>query len=288
MQITEHVHAIKLPFQITAGPGKTVDRFVYVYLIYGKKICLIDTGVSSSEKIIFDYVRKTGRSPDEISMIVLTHSHPDHIGAAHAIKRATGCGIAAHSKERSWIQDVELQSRERPVPGFHSLVGGSVEVDRVLEEGDVLDHGNGVNLEVFHTPGHSIGSISLLLHGDGALFSGDAIPLAGDMPVYEDVLASVRSIRKLKDIDGINVLLASWDDPRCGDRAYEVMDKALRHLQRIHDAVIRAEGNDPLPDELSRRVLEDLGLPGMNMNPLIARSFEANLKVRGMQDLLKD
>ena len=108
------------------------------------------------------------------------------------------------------------------------------------------------------------------------------------MPVYEDVLASVRSIRKLKGIDDINVLLASWDDPRYGDRAYEVLDKALRHLQRIHDAVVRASGNDPLPEELCRRVLEDLGLPGMNMNPLIARSFKASLKVRDMQDLLKD
>jgi glyoxylase-like metal-dependent hydrolase (beta-lactamase superfamily II) len=46
---------------------------------YGKKIYLIDSGVASSEQIIFDYIRQTGRNPDEISMIVLTHSHPDHI-----------------------------------------------------------------------------------------------------------------------------------------------------------------------------------------------------------------
>jgi len=82
MQITKHIHAIKIPFQIAIGPGKKVDRFVYTYLIYGKKICLIDTGVASSEQVIFDYIRKTGRNPDDISLIVLTHSHPDHIGAA--------------------------------------------------------------------------------------------------------------------------------------------------------------------------------------------------------------
>jgi metal-dependent hydrolase (beta-lactamase superfamily II) len=108
-----------------------------LYLIYGKKIYLIDTGVATSEKIIFDYIRKTGRNPEDISLIILTHSHPDHIGAAHEIKRATGSTIAAHHGERSWIEDVELQHRERPVPCFHSLVGGSVMIDRILENGDI-------------------------------------------------------------------------------------------------------------------------------------------------------
>lgn len=92
MQITRHIHAIKM----------------------------------------FDYIRKTGRNPEDISLIILTHSHPDHIGSAHEIQRTTGCTIAAHHGERAWIEDVELQSRERPVPDFHSLVGGSVRIDRIL------------------------------------------------------------------------------------------------------------------------------------------------------------
>ena len=139
MQITEHVHAIKIPFQITIAPGKTVDRFVYLYLIYGKKIYLIDSGVASSEKTIFEYIKKTGRNPDDISMIILTHSHPDHIGAARAIKEASCCTVAAHPGEKSWIEDVGKQSKERPVPNFNSLVGGSVVVDHIIKDGDVLD-----------------------------------------------------------------------------------------------------------------------------------------------------
>lgn len=50
MQVTKHVHAIKIPFQITNNLGITVDRFVYAYLIYGKKICLIDSGVACNKK----------------------------------------------------------------------------------------------------------------------------------------------------------------------------------------------------------------------------------------------
>ena len=194
MQLTGNIHAIKIPFQVRLDSEITLERFVYVYLVYGKRIYLIDTGVARSEQVIFDYIRKTGRKPDDISMVILTHSHPDHIGGARAIKAETDCIVAAHSGEKLWIEDVDLQSRERPVPGFHSLVGGSVGVDRTLADGDVLDVGDGLRLEVFYTPGHSTGSISLFLLGERALFSGDAIPLKDDAPIYEDVLASVRSL----------------------------------------------------------------------------------------------
>ena len=137
-----------------------------------EKICLIDSGVAGSEKIILDYLKATGRSPQEISRLILTHAHPDHIGAAAAIKRISGCTVAAHAAEKAWIEDVDLQAKERPVPGFRSLVGGSVQVDQTLQDGDVLHLESGLTLRVLHTPGHSPGSISLWLAEDGALFSG--------------------------------------------------------------------------------------------------------------------
>ena len=289
MQITEHIHALKVPFQITDRAGLEVPRFVYVYLIYGKKTCLIDSGVVSSEKIIFDYLSSTGRRPEEISLLVLTHSHPDHIGSAKAIKKVSDCEISSHGAEKAWIEDVDLQSRERPVPGFHSLVGGSVKVDRVLEEGDLVELGDGLRLKVIHTPGHSKGSISMWLSEEGVLFSGDAIPLAGEMPIYDDPLASVRSIKRLKAIEGIEVLLAAWDQPREGDQAYKIMDESLRYLQRIHETVIKIAGEQPSLDsmELCKRVLKDVGLPESIANPMIARSFQANLKALDRTDLLQ-
>jgi hydroxyacylglutathione hydrolase len=288
MQITKHIHVLKIPFQVTDRSGLEIPRFVYAYLIYGEKVCLIDSGVSSSEKIIFDYLKETGRRPEEISLLILTHSHPDHIGAALAIKKASGCAVAAHGAEKAWIEDVDLQSKERPVPGFASLVGGSVKVDRVLEDGDLLDLSDGLGLEVMHTPGHSEGSISLWLTEEGALFSGDAILLAGDIPIYDDALASVSSIKKLRAIKGIKVLLAAWDRPREGRQAYTIMDESLAYLQRIHTSVIKTAREQPPIDsmELCRRVLKETGLPETIANPLIERSFQANLKVLDHPDLL--
>lgn len=52
MQITEHIHAIKIPFEIPVAPGKMFERFVYAYLIFGTEICLIDSGVRQAYGVI--------------------------------------------------------------------------------------------------------------------------------------------------------------------------------------------------------------------------------------------
>ena len=292
MQITDRIHALKIPFQITDPSGQKVPRFVYVYLIYGKRICLIDSGVASSEKVILDYLAKTGRRPEEISQLILTHSHPDHIGAARAVKSISGCTVSAHAAEKSWIEDVDLQERERSVPGFKSLVAGSVHVNQTLQDGDLLDL-DGLSMQVMHTPGHSPGSICLWLPEVGALFSADAVPVPGSMPIYQDILASVRSIQRLRRMQGIKFLLSAWDDPRLDGDTYRVMDEGIRYLQSIHNAVLKVAGDrgpdaglDPM--ELCRRVLAELDLPLAMANPLVAGSFQSSLKLSDQQDLLSD
>jgi hydroxyacylglutathione hydrolase len=291
MQVTPSVHAIRHTFRIPTGTTSTLDRFVYSYLIYGDTITLIDTGVAGCEKEIFDYIRSTERDPSEVALIILTHSHPDHIGSARAIQQMTGCSIAAHPAERAWIEDVDLQNRERPVPGFATLVGGSVSVDHELLDGDSIepDENRRNELLVFHTPGHSKGSISLFLHSEGALFCGDAVPVAGDLPVYEDAGASVQSVKKLRRLKGIRVLLSSWDEPRSGDAAYQQMDKALDYLQKIHTAVLSSatDGSDDLM-ALTRKTAATLLLPPQAVTPLMARTFTANLCIRDKKNLLSD
>ncbi|MCJ7445441.1 MAG: MBL fold metallo-hydrolase [Methanotrichaceae archaeon] len=225
--------------------------------------------------------------PEEISLLVLTHSHLDHIGAAKAIKRESGCTVASHKAERSWIQDVDLQAKDRPVPDFHNLVEGPVEVDRILEDGEMLNLGNDMDIKVIHTSGHSKGSISIWFPREGALFCGDSIPLANDMPIYEDILESVLSIKRLNVLEGIQVLLSSWDKPQWGKNAYLKMDEGLCYLQEIHEAVLRVSKNRTFNDslELARSVLIELEMPGSIANPLVAKSFQNNLKLMGMEDL---
>jgi len=215
--------------------------------------------------------------------MILTHGHPDHIGAAQAIKEISGCSVAAHGADRVWIENPDQQLKDRPVPGFYSLVKGSVRVDRILNEGDVLYLEPEMHLEVLHTPGHSPGSISLWMQEEGVLFSGDAITLAGEMPIYDDIKSSMASIQRLKAIEGINLLLSAWDEPRQGEDAYRIMDQGLDYLQRIHRSVIRAaerKGSDNQMEICSEAVRE-LGLPEMMANPLVCRSFLSSLTGEG-------
>jgi hydroxyacylglutathione hydrolase len=288
MQVTEDIHALKIPFKLRVGPDKTVDRFVFAYLIFGDQICLIDSGVAGSEAMILEYIKQAGRDPQEIARIVFTHSHADHIGGSPALKKQTGCKLAAHIDAKPWIENVDLQYAERPIENFYDLVGGSVEIDSGLTDGDQVDLGDGKTLEIFHTPGHSKGAISLLYNEDKALFTGDAVPKPDTVPIYEDVVTSIGSIKKLRQIKGLEILMASWDDPQFGAGVYPSMDAGLQWFQQIHQAVLsETAGSDALDArDLCARALKRLGFPEIPLVPIVVTSIEAHLKLLDHQDLM--
>lgn len=289
MHVTPSVHALRIPFEVRLAPHVTLQRFVYVYVILGtRRVTLIDTGVAGSHEAIFQVLRDLGRQPQDIAVTLLTHSHPDHIGSAKVIREASGCRMVAHDAERQWIEDVAVQVSQRPVPGFENLVAGPVPVDQVVQDGDRLDLDEDLSVTVLHTPGHSAGSISLYLDLDRALFTGDAVAVAAGFPVYDDVMDSVRSILRLREVPDVDLLLSSWDEPRRGPEVCRVLDEGLAAIRRVHDLVRQIAcphpGVDPMV--LCRQVVDRLGLPGLAANPMTARSLQAHLKVLDRADLL--
>lgn len=277
------IHPVSIPFSIPA-PSGPLHRSVFSYILMTPAaIILIDAGVAGSEQQIFDQIRRTGRRPDDISLLVLTHAHPDHSGAARAVREATGCSIAAHQADRAWIEDPDLQDRERPIPGFSRLVGGSVPVDRVLHQGEVIGLDDVSTLEVIHTPGHSPGSISLLLRPDMVLFSGDAIPVPGDLPIYDDPEASLDSIQRLMGIDGIVALFSSWDEPKRGEEVYWAMDDGYIRIQQVQAAVRDLLADHPGIDraDLTIQVADEIGLPPGPAHPMLMRTVLAHVRALG-------
>lgn len=282
MKITERVHALKIPFQIPVTLEKSIDRFVYMFLITGEKIHLIDTGVKGAHEIIFDYVKKLGRDKNEISSIILTHSHPDHIGSAKTIKDITGCTVYASSIEADWIEDTEKQFRERPIPGFNNLVEGPVKIDKFLFEKDRLKLEDGITLKVIYTPGHSDGSVSFHFLEENILFTGDAVLLPGEIPIYTDVKKYFESLQKIKKIENVNILLSSWDEPKKDYAIKETVDKSRMYVEQIQKAVERTaeSGNDFSTMDFCFAVLDELKLPKIIANPLLLKSFQANLNFK--------
>jgi len=281
MKITETFHALKHHFQIPVSPEIKVERFVYSYIVFGKEgVYLVDSGVMASEKTIYDYISGRGRSPAEIKALLLTHSHPDHVGSVKPIKEKSGCRLLAHAGEKDWIEDVHKQYSERPVPGFHALVAGSARVDQVVADGDRIELEKNITLKVIYTPGHSNGSISLLFEEDGVLVSGDCVLLPGQLPIYDHVLEGAASVRKLQQLSNVKVLLSAWDEPRQGAAVREKMEQSIGYLEKIHQTIHAIKDVRKLDRmELCRQVVDTLGLPAGAVNPLVIRSLFLNAQV---------
>jgi hydroxyacylglutathione hydrolase len=280
MQVTKLIHAIKIPFKVPISPEISIDRFAFVYVAFGESIHLIDCGVAGCESTIYDYIKEQGRDPKEISSLILTHSHPDHIGAAKSIKNQTSCTVFAHKLERDWIEDTEQQFKDRPVPGFQTLVEGSVGVDNLLEGGEIIELEKGILCKTVHTPGHSKGSISLLFEDGKSLFTADVLIYPGDLPIYEDIFACRRSIKMLQEIDNVENLFSSWENPIQGqDNIFKRMAESIAYLERIHTAVLKNTNMNKQPKnmELCQKVVNELGLPPFAAMPLVAKAFSSSL-----------
>ena len=176
---------------------------VYIW-DWGAGLTVVDSGIAGSADAILDAVAATGRSPEDVEEIVLTHYHDDHRGSAAELARRTGARVVAHRADATVIRGERPQTPpnltdfERPIaegviarmlpsqPGdadrqpqsldalARLLVTSSlppVEVDREVGDGDAVGDG-GI---VVHLPGHTPGSIALLVPALGVLFTGDTL-----------------------------------------------------------------------------------------------------------------
>ena len=275
MKITETIHQLKIPFTISLGTDKKIERFVNIYIITGKYIHLIDSGVKGSEQIIFAYIREIGREVDEIKSVFLTHAHPDHIGALKTIKETTGCQVFIHSTEKYWVEDIQKQYSERPVPGFFDLVEGSVKIDHQLENGDFLYPEDSISLKVIHTPGHSDGSVCFLYLEKNALFSGDSIITVKELPVYNNAKQCIDSLIKIQSILPIGFILSSWDNcyyQNINQKKLEDAKNYIFNIQKLFKEIVYIK---KVTDEelICKYIIEKLGLPEFIINPLIKKSI---------------
>ncbi|MGN0404621.1 MAG: MBL fold metallo-hydrolase [Bariatricus sp.] len=272
MKISEHVHLIRQEFDVTPE----VKRSVHIYLITGKFCYLIDSGVDGAKSLIEEYMKNIGRELSEIKAIFLTHSHPDHIGGAAELKRASGCSIYAPYPEISWIENIQKQFEERPIPNFFKLVQEPVKVDRALEDGDGILLEEGFNMTVVATPGHSHGSMCYALNRE-AVFIGDAVPVSNDLPIFVDLNESVRSLDRICQLPEMEHYCPAWDVIYDRNTLHAVVESSKAMLYGLKNAVFEVEKEMPdSPEEEKRReALKRSGLLQYYGNPLVGRSMEA-------------
>lgn len=279
MNLTEKIHLLKIDFEIAIAPGKSLPRFVNVLVIFGERITLVDTGVKGSQEKIFDYIRQFKRDVSDIGSIILSHSHPDHIGSAHAIKKLTNCEIFSHENEADWIEDIDLQNKLRPVPGFYNLVDQSVRIDGKLHSGQELKVAEDITLEIVHAPGHSKGSLNIMFKESGILFTADSIPLKNDIPNYDNFPDLKRSLNNIKENNRYKTLLTSWTPPLTDKtESKKLISEGENYILKIDEAVKEIYvGNESEPLSFCRKTIEKLGLPPFLVTPVVERAFRSHL-----------
>lgn len=272
MRINEHVHLIRKEFHVTPE----VNRYVNIYLIVGKYCYLIDTGVKGSETAIEEYLKSLGREMTDLKGIFLTHSHPDHAGAAAEIKRRTNCTIYAPAQELPWIEDIQKQFEERPIPNFFNLLSDSIKVDQPLIGDEKIMLEEGLKIQSLSTKGHSHGSMSFILN-DEVIFTGDAIPMANDLPIFMDYEETLRSLDLIQSIPNLQLCCPAWDEVYQKEKLGIVIKDSKKMLFRLKEAVTQVENEFPglsKPDILTA-VLERANMFQYAGNPLVARSIDA-------------
>jgi hydroxyacylglutathione hydrolase len=167
-----------------------------VYLVLDRTPILVDAGMMAGPTLnnIKKYI-----DPEEIEIIVLTHCHHDHSGAAPALKEATGARLLLSERELECVGD-DLTT----VAYLFGMEAPEFTVDGTLSEGMVLDLGRW-KLEVLETPGHSPGCICLYEREEKVLFSGDTVFPDGSIGRTDMVGGSmedlVRSIQRLTQLE---------------------------------------------------------------------------------------
>ncbi len=174
--------------------GRTDLGFVSAYvLVRGTEAAIVDTGSAGSAPTIGDTLAGFGLTYADVTHVVLTHHHPDHVGSIDAVL-AEATGATAHAGEL----DLDEIARDTINP----LTGGE----------DVF------GLEVIATPGHTEGHMAVIDHDAGLLVAGDALntpggAVQGANPDFtRDMDTANDSIRRLAELS-FNTLLVGHGEP---------------------------------------------------------------------------
>lgn len=173
---------------------------------------LIDAGTRWDRRRIFSEIE--GR---ELSLLALTHVHPDHQGVAKDVCEERGIPLACHA------DDVDAMEGRRPIQEaaprnpYNRLIkrfweGPPHKVDRVLNEGDEVG-----GFRVVHAPGHARGEVIFFRDSDRVAICGDVIrnmsyatgrPMLAEPPEIftYDPGENRRSIRMLADLQPTLIL----------------------------------------------------------------------------------
>lgn len=202
-------------------------RYTLSYVLFGGDECVVvDPGFDSDQghSQLLDALARLGVGPKDITGIIATHFHTDHLGMAARLSRVSGAWIALGSKERRYISDFENATEESHLDRARMRLWGVPEErvaeaamtpralldmrqladpDRVLANAEILPIA-GRKWRIMETPGHTPGHICLWDDDSELVLTGDhilprispnvSLEIRGDADPLRNNIESLRSI----------------------------------------------------------------------------------------------
>jgi glyoxylase-like metal-dependent hydrolase (beta-lactamase superfamily II) len=247
----------------------------------GSELVLLDAGIASTpEAATAPELAKLGLGLADLTLVVNSHAHPDHMGGNAVLKRLSGARVAAPAVEVGWLEDnetlltelwgsdpaaLDLSAAERDE--LLGMLDERVRVDVLLRDGDLLPAER--SLRVITTSGHSPGHIAVLDESSRTLFSFDDVQGRGQpyldgsvwlAPLYTDVERYVAGLNRLLELD-FDALVPSHGDVLDADAGRARITDSLEwvdDVQSFATGLLQAKGSLTVRD-LARAIGTELG-----------------------------
>ncbi|MDE0110844.1 MAG: MBL fold metallo-hydrolase [Albidovulum sp.] len=240
--------------------GKTATRVIFVQ--GSDKLALIDSGIHAGLPALSHAFRELGKDPAELDYLLLTHEHMDHVGNNGWLKQETGCVVLGHAARAERVADNLLnataivhafpEGKSFDLKSEYLDWMGPVEgpIDETIAEGDVIDLGGGVELEVVEVFGHSMAEIGFFERQSASLVIADPL-LPTVNPVlylYEDpniMRETFDKIERFLDERRVSTILFAHDEPKGVDETVDLLNDCRRRVDKVEESILHHIGSNP-------------------------------------------
>lgn len=233
--------------------GKTATR---VFFVRGtEKVALIDSGLLAGLPSLEQAFEELGIQHEDLDLLLLTHEHMDHVGNNGWLKEKTNCEIIGHKGRADRVADNMLNAKAivHAFPeGEHFDLNteyldwmGPKEgpIDTFVADGDVIDLGGGIELEVVEVLGHSMAEIGFFERSTKTLVIADPLlpPFNPVLYLYEDpnvMRATFDKIEKFLVERDVQAVLFAHDEVKTAAQTQELVDDCRRRVDTVEKSIL--------------------------------------------------
>ena len=174
--------SVDAPTQLAPGIHRLGNEYVNCYLLEeGNDLTLVDGGLPGFRPQLDAYLQSRGRSVKDITAVILTHAHADHVGIVEHVREDTQAPVYVHAKDAEMARTGKTHKRDGSMlpylryPALYKLflvagrAGGArtpnVEVVTTFDAEQDLDVPG--RPRIIPTPGHSPGHVAFHLPEQG-------------------------------------------------------------------------------------------------------------------------